>query len=388
VSEDPWGGLDRRYSNNERDQFVLFVEQFAAAAEMIRDGGLTGLRIALVAVDNLAEVLLHRQKEKVFRIGAQDWRHDVPRYDRDGRRRLGNDFNARVQLAGKGTEDIIVKRVFRPLLDEGGQAIFRTAHAYRNRVYHADHHNPAVLPLITAAYLIAVGDAFVRYQPTGIAGTPDASVKRLTKYGLDGGEGEDWPEMFAPAEAARTVIDHLGAGLAPDLAATRVELSEDLVARVEWADAMVAELDREGLDREQVEWGMRWGAYWEEVLEKDPGFEALDIEFVELSRRVESECDRGDEWPATQKRLESVAERRSKIAFGGFREYETGFGLGEIEAIRAAAARIARSKTVPSLFDRYWALDQRIERVERALDEAATGWDRHLQAEEDRARGN
>jgi len=215
VSEDPWGGLARRYANSEREQFVLFVEQFAAAAKMIRSGGLTALRIALVTVDNLAEVLLHRQKEKVFWIAAQDWRHDVPRYDREGRRRLGSDFNARVRLAGKGTEDVFVRRVFRALLDEGGQAIFRTAHAYRNRVYHADHHNPAVLPLISAAYLVAVGEAFVRYQPTGIASTPDASVERLAEYGLEGGEGKHWPEMFAPEEASRAVIDHLGAGLAP-----------------------------------------------------------------------------------------------------------------------------------------------------------------------------
>jgi len=133
---------------------------------------------------------------------------------------------------------------------------------------------------------------------------------------------------------------------------------------------------------------LRWDAYWEEVLEQDPDFEALDIEFVELSRQVEGEHREGERWLARQERLAAVAERRSKIVFAGFRGYRTDFGLSEIEAVRAAAARIVGANTIASLFDRYRALDQRIERVERALDEAAIRWYRHLQAEEDRARGN
>ena len=136
-----------------------------------------------------------------------------------------NDFGARIRLARKGGGEGMASHMLSPLLDERDDAIFRTAHAYRNRVYHADHHNPAALPLLTRAYLCAVGRAFVRHQRTNVGSTPTAATRQPSTYGYEpeNGGGLGGPS-FWPSAAASQITHHL----TDDLEATLAEATMPL----------------------------------------------------------------------------------------------------------------------------------------------------------------
>jgi hypothetical protein len=115
--------------------------------------------------------VLHRHKRRILQLAEEARRHRIPRVSQSDAQELNADFSARVRLGRKGGDDPLMDRLLRPVLDDVDDALFRTGHAYRNRVYHADHHNAAVLPLIARSYAGAVGRAFVRLQPTQTAKT-------------------------------------------------------------------------------------------------------------------------------------------------------------------------------------------------------------------------
>lgn len=78
----------------------LFAEQLDLAAELVRTGGLARARMALVAIDNLAEVLLYRHLQFTFEASEEvGSRLPLPRYAQRDRDRLRQDFDRRVTLA-------------------------------------------------------------------------------------------------------------------------------------------------------------------------------------------------------------------------------------------------------------------------------------------------
>ena len=202
---DAWGEVGTRYERDEDAQFFLVVEQLVEIRSLVLSDDVAKLRMALVAIDNLAEVLLHRQKRIAQRIANEGWTYRVPRLGAKELRRFSADFGARVQFSRRGGEDYLSKNVLRPLLDVLDDAIVRTGHAYRNRVYHADHHNRLALPLIARTYMAAVGRAFARQQPRQIAHSVGEGQRRaLAEYGYDV-DNESWAGggMFEPAAAPR-----------------------------------------------------------------------------------------------------------------------------------------------------------------------------------------
>src|SRR4051794_37299618 len=120
---DPWGELGARYHRDEDAQFLLFVEQLHEARSLVDTEDVAKIRMALVAVDNLAEVLLHRHKRRVLRLGG-DWHGRVPRLSSRDLDRFKKEFGTRVSLACRGTEDALLQRSLRPLLDARDEAIF------------------------------------------------------------------------------------------------------------------------------------------------------------------------------------------------------------------------------------------------------------------------
>ncbi|HEX3609647.1 MAG TPA: hypothetical protein VHU14_08290 [Solirubrobacterales bacterium] len=378
---DAWGELNSRYRHDDRAQFLLFVEQLVEARELILSGRVTKLRIALVTLDNLAEMLLHRQMKRAQAIGEEGWVYGVPRLGGSDLRRFETGFGARVSFARREASDALAETGFSPLLDDGGEAIFRTAHAYRNRVYHADHHNPTVLPLITKAYFAAIGVAFERFQPRGAMGSMDAVAKRLEAFGYEGSEDPRWGRMFAPAEAARTLTENLSAGIEVELDEAREELAADLGRRADWAEEMIAQLAREGLSRERLEASLSWWEFWEEMAGHDAEVVDLANEVAELWNVVDpaGEAERS-------RQMSEKGKRRSDRVRELYAEFRPKLDLGQIDQQRRLGRRLTTATSVGALFTRYHRLDDTIESFERFLDDTAIGWDRHMQEEVDSLR--
>jgi hypothetical protein len=82
------------------DRFVTFAEQLDVAADLVQADTLPKARMALVAVDNLADLLLHRHAERVFAASERSWWHDHKRFTRVERERIHKDFRSLLKIAG------------------------------------------------------------------------------------------------------------------------------------------------------------------------------------------------------------------------------------------------------------------------------------------------
>jgi hypothetical protein len=383
-SVDPWGELNGRYQHDEHAQFILFVEQFAEIRDLIMSGQVTKQRMALVALDNLAEVLLHRHKRLVLSFAEAGSQHRVPRLSNSDLRRLSADFGARVTLARGGSCDPLFGGLVRPILDDLDEAVFRSAHAYRNRVYHADHHNSAVLPYITKSFMGAVGRGFMRLQPTNVASSLNEwRRQQLAPYGYAGSKDSHWPGMFAPAEAAKAISEHLSRDICVGLEESKAALQDDLAWRTAWADEMIKHLLGDGFPLDRLAWALRWDEFWKAHGSDDTVVE-LDKELADTwTELVQAESESVE----LHTRINTLNASRNARISAMFACFSPNTDLAHIAHIRRLADRLVSARNVGTLFIRYQRLDEDMEKIENALDDAAIGWDRHVQEEVDRLRG-
>jgi hypothetical protein len=372
-------------------QFLLFVDQLAEVRDLLLSENVTKHRMALVAIDNLAEIVLHRHKRHIQKLAEETRRHRIPRVSQSDEVELNASFEARVRLGRQGGEDTLIERLLRPLLDELDDALFRTGHAYRNRVYHADHHNATVLPLVARSYAGAVGRAFVRLQPTQTAHTISNGMRQsLVRYGYTGSH-ESWAgDYFPPAEAAEQIVTHLTADLQLTLPTAKAALREDIAWRTDWADSMISDLLGEpGMSPERFTWGLRWGEFWsthgtdDQVITADR--EVADIQHLLVGMSDDDDKEKRERLYARIGELENVRNRRVQAML---REFVPKFDLGRIAQIRRLGERLSTARNVGTLIIRYQKLDGEMQIIEEFLDDMSIGWDRHVQDEEERARGN
>jgi len=378
---DPWDDLNRRYRNDERAQFLLFVEQMDEARQLLQAEQMAKRRLGLIAIDNLAEVLLYRHQQGIVRLRRRHGDAQIPRLDKRRLDELRADFGARVTLAREEILDPLVATVFVPLLDQLDADIFRTAHAYRSRIYHADHHNPAALPLIAKAYLAAVGRAFTRQQPTGVAGSPDATTEKICAYGYDLSEG--WASgYFAPHEAAAAITANLTHELEVDLGDAMEILSSDIVDRSRWAEEMIESVVRDGFPRERIATALSDGKSWERI-EGDEEIVRLENEAADIHTARSAGGFTGDSY----RQEAELMEARNKRVWLLRGELIPTIATDDISRLGRLGSRLTTAKDLGALFNRYRKLDDEMEQIERILEHLAIGWDQHLQEELDRFRG-
>ncbi len=375
---DAWGELNARYGQNDDAQFLLVADQLVEVRELLVSGTIAKLRLALVAIDNLASVVLYRHLRHIDYLAQhRTWGSLVPRLNDRMRSRFRSDFSFQVELGRKGDEGSL--GVMTPILTEFDATIFRTGHAYRNRIYHADHHNARVLPLVARLYAAAVARAWVHQQPTqrGSSMTPGFR-DQLDGLGYDEAErakGQFGVGYCQLAEAAHAIASRLLDDLQPTLVGLREELIDDLVWRAGWAHEMVDDLARDN-DRDWVERTVRWIELWDEI--------GGDAELVKLS----TELDEFDAANSTDfERKHALTEARN-TRFNELRATpRPSFTLHDIEHVATAARKLTTAADASTVLLRYEQLDRRIAVIERRLDEAAIAWDEHIQEETDAYRG-
>lgn len=383
---DPWGVLNARYGHDETAQFMLFIEQLVEVRALLLDESLTKQRLALVAIDNLAEVVLVRHLRIIDRLAERNRRALVPRLTTAQRRRFRSDFNYRVRIAVQGAGDELHSSILGPIVDELDAAVFRVGHAYRNRIYHADHHNEIALPLISRVYAAAVGRAFIRQQPTQ-SGTQiwPALREQLDVLGYDEqaqAAGPFGAGYLTMGHAAETIVARQLDDLQPPLSEIRDVLSDDLLWRIGWARAMVRRLIDDGFELERIIWAADWGEKWD-AISGDEEVVRLDTEIAQLEAHVTRATDINAHFQA----ISDLQEDRNRRIQELLRENKVEFDFGEVDRTEKAAGRLLKARTAASVFERYQQLDESMERVERRFDEVAIGFDQFVQDETDRLRG-
>jgi hypothetical protein len=348
---------------------------------LVRAGGVVRERMALVAADHLAEVLLQDHMEETF-VATESMGPLTPRrYDRQQRRRLVADFSARVELA---CGPPIGFSKSQPLLDAPDASVFRVAHAYRNSLYHGDRHNPALGRSLAIVYLQAVGHTLVRSWPEGLiigpaAGARDRNVRALRRLGASW-SGRSYSPRAAADESVRQIVGRLRV----QRATLCRQLIADLEQRARAAQATLDSLSAQGLPREAlrdlVRAALLWAAY-----RADPELVRLQDEYDAIIRdRIERSQSLTDEEAAAYLENEEAQERRRDALREGFRAPVT---VDTARRLPRAAAKLHRAQDIPLLLERYQVLDERLRLLEQAVEWGDLEVDRLVHHELDVARG-
>jgi hypothetical protein len=200
--------------------------------------------------------------------------------------------------------------------------------------------------------------------------------------GPDFAAGDDFLSLHAGATAVARWIESRAAFV---LSNERRILAADVETRVRCAEAMVEWLcSWEGPGRDQIEPALLMTDFWRQ--------HGADPDLVALDTRRRSMFD--EPWPrdsdAVQKRREEVHRRdedymeRLNALHGGFRP---AVSLGGLPSLRRRGAALRQAKKIGALLARYRTIDMELQVFEDALAEVASGWDRYVQSEIDRARG-
>ncbi len=362
------------------EQIELFAEQLELIMELLQVDTMGRARMALVATDNVAEVLLYRHLQFTFTASeGLGGTLAARRFSQRERDRLRNDFDRRVRLAAANRPMFGYPT---PILDEADAATFRIAHKYRNGAYHADRHNERLIVPLCHLYIAAVGRAWCRAQPdSSMGGDPDrlADLERLGRHssGPDLGHFELPGAVIALADELLVDLDQVEAA----------DLAERLALDIRWrayeTDKTWAELERCGLAKSE-HGEMLYAAEVRYVHRADPDLVRLEDEASDaLARLVERQGpDTGLE---AQLRAAEEGQRRRvaelRAAFRPRLHAETGRRLEQ------RAMRLEHARDIPRILDRYEHLDGDMRLFESCLAWIDRERDRYTSLEEDVYRG-
>lgn len=362
-------------------RFELFAEQLALAAQLVREGGIARERLALVAIDSLAEVLLYRHMQASFEASEEMGVLATRRFGQRDRDRLRQDFDRRVTLAllgdGRGTLSDPA-----PVLGGPDAAIFRIAHRYRNGLHHEDRANDTLLDPLARLYLTAVGRTWVRAQPASMIGGLSAARMRASPRTARVSSGG----IVVFVDAARAIAAELLDAMEVEPRGLAERLADDLVRRADDADRSREDLVRQGLVA-ALHAALLRAAELRHHHRADPELVRLQDEASDaMGRLIEERSDDVDVAALQARYREAEAGQRERIV-----QLDTVFrpklDLATANSTRKAAGRLRQVRDLDRLLARYETHDARLRLLEDCLAWIDREWDRFLSTEDEIRRG-
>jgi hypothetical protein len=369
-----------RATGSVADRFLLFVEQLEQAILLLESGRIARQRMALVALDNLAEGLIFHHLQKVFLASDEPTWVKHREFPAKERREAHRSFNKRVELSAEKLESVMPAYFPEHILDAHDAVVFRVAHHYRNPIYHEDRHNPTLIHPVGRLYAQAVGRAFVRSHRWGWAElSAPAFMREIAELGWHG-RGDMY---FDPRAAAEAITARICDPLTLDGAILRSELADDIAYRCDVVDDDIQTLRRDAfIELEDfVVQVQDWAA--------NRGDEEL-IRLQEEHRKLEEQGKAAGTFEEkTLKAMRDLERQQWVHLFGPDREVKTKVDLQSHKSIFSKGERLRSSRaTEAHLLEQYQQLDDELQIVEAAIDFMMFETDRRAWAEEDRARGN
>lgn len=358
-----------RATGSVADRFLLFVEQLEQALLLLASGRIARQRMALVAMDNLAEGLIFHHLQKIFLASDEPTWVEHREFSASERNKASRSFNKRVELATERLESASPVHFPDRILDAHDAVIFRVAHHYRNPIYHQDRHNPTLILPLGQLYAQAVGRAFVRSHPVGWAvSSSPGFMQEISQLGWRG-RGDNF---FEPRAAAEAIVARICDPLTVDGTVLRTELADDVAYRCDIIDGDLRMLRREafiGLEDFLVavqDWAANRGD--EEMLRLSQEHRALEAQANATGTFDE----------ATLRAMRDLEHQQWEHLFGPHREVKTKVDLQSHIAIRSRGERLRSSRaTEGHLLERYQELDDELQLLEAAVDFMMFETDRH-----------
>src|ERR1700720_4069257 len=87
-----------RYEYDQIKQLLLIVDQMRVCRDLLADRTVPRARMALILIDNLVDVLMHRRCQAIFDITAEPLMYRGRRYDRKTQDRVRASFGEKIRL--------------------------------------------------------------------------------------------------------------------------------------------------------------------------------------------------------------------------------------------------------------------------------------------------
>lgn len=225
------------------ERLILIVEQLEECKRLILDGGLSQLRMALLLLDNAAEIMMYRQMKSEFAVSRMYENtlkslETLQRHDMETKRR--EELNQRIKDLQERMVPLREKRQIaryfdekvkfltqRKCMGESVAAFLASMHRYRNSAHHQDKVRKETLRPAVLMLFEVVCDLIVSLQPSSMSWSSSEDYSKFEKrYGLSA--------MDAGGERGRALIrSHLRQELPLEFLDLRNELVNHLEARLE-----------------------------------------------------------------------------------------------------------------------------------------------------------
>jgi len=353
------------HSADPVEQFRLLVEQLEVCHDLILTETPAKARMALILLDNVAEIVLFRLSERTLDSDTYLKWIKPKRLSIAKKRTLDRVFRAKVELACSEYS-----------VGEPTATILNILHSYRNAAFHRDTHNPSVMTILARVAFKAVSDFFaetragIELSSSGRYGAAD--TEWLTKYGLD-------RNYIEYEKAAQVITKQLMMEGEPSLDAVREHLASDIHSRLTAIRRLIQE-DLPWKTREELDPVLKWF----EFRDAEP---ELEDRLSEHYRNVVYKITSGqkvdvkrDELHVLRVKFRAEYEKRLK-------DYQQHISFDEISRLEARIRELSEAITFSSLLQNYYEIDCVLSTLERYLSLAFQEFDHAVQMEIDLRRG-
>jgi hypothetical protein len=321
----------------------LIYEQIEEARKYLEGGSLLQLRLALILLDNAAELLMYRELCHKFswddalgpkgEPGRTEWIQAGlgPTYTREERIDSEREFEPKLRIL-----QFRLKRI-----SEDERKILRVCHKLRCEAFHRVHIRSGILVRVCKLLYLTVADLTIKlplkfYSIPG-GNLSDENAAFMERFGLKS------PYGLGTEEESGRLRNKLVENIPFDPAQFAQILSDDLVERI---DSTIDGLAYVGGtdDRSRIDHNLQHTQFWREL-----GANMLKSGVYEPRL--------GEEFKAWQ------ATGRAK------------FTLSKLDRWRRVALAIGRSTNPASALDHYWAIDKRFSPLEQDVAEAVWRYD-------------
>lgn len=324
------------------ERLRLLYEQIEEAKRLMLSATLTHLRLALILLDNAAELIMHR--ELSYRFAEDDYYARLselpePKYSPEERRKAEQEFKPMVKLL----------RHKLGVISEEQATVLCVCHEMRRDAFHRGEMNPTILRPVTELLFLIVCElakAFPVHSYTIAGGVPSGeNADFMARFQLDR------PDTLGVEKTKESIYRKLIQGIAFD-ASLRQTLSEDLQERIAAIIDGLAYLNDSISDRASLDHNLRYTQFW-----RERGAEIMKKAHEE-GRAPKDDLD--------------VA----------YREWSTNPGptytMDKIEHWQRQASAIARAKHPADALARYIGIERLITPLEEDVSNAVSDFDEHI----------
>ncbi len=333
------------------ERIRLLYEQIEEAKRLMLRGTLLQIRLALILLDNAAELVMYRELANQFawddsfappsaniRVAGIEY-PPGPSYSAEERRRAEDEFKPKLKLLSQNFRKISSKQA----------AILRVCHEMRNDAFHREVMNPAILGPTTELLFMTVAELardFPVHSYSIPGGNPteenSAFMERFCLARADG---------FADQDIKEKIYRKLIEGIAFSWSLPRT-LCEDLVERIDEIIDGLSYLNDGDSDRQKLDYGLRYRQFW-----RDQGADVMKKAHEE-GRVPKDDIDR---------------------AYTGWSKAPgPRFTMDTIERQRRHASAIAKATHPADALVRYSAIEKWMEPLEKDVHQSVQDFDEHM----------